>query len=528
MRNHVYNPSITVIMETIGGHQDTMPRAIRSFIAQEYQSAKLLILNYHPTQMQLQNVPIGARIEVRNLEDIHIRHVYQHIANLKHVETDCWTILDDDDWLEPDHLTKLVAAWNANGNRCDKPLQVCGKKYQAHYETEEKVVDCWGWGTSLFERLTPAEIDYVYKLFPADLMRGSDSWIAYNSYFDKREFNPGTPTYHWERRGGNHISAHETIKADSPQGTFWYSMNFWRIKLEARAAELKPIDLTGPASTESDIFPLDNAAAFVMAHEEDDYLERVLRWLSSRVGTVFVVQGEKTFSGSEEKDSSVAGVVSRLQKSGLSNIEHHAVGYKGSDDPAANETSMRNEAMELIQSRGYKWVWVVDSDEFYTDQEAIALWRHFLHSANCDTEVTAAQCSMYTYWRSLHWRVDPPEPLTPNIILRSDQRFSRIRAVAGGGKIVKIPSAVCRMRHYSWAKPSTAVERKLKGWGHAKELVPDWYESVFKKWTPGCGMENLHPTHPYAYKKIVACDLPIPESLHGHKYFGINMIVSDL
>jgi hypothetical protein len=95
----------------------------------------------------------------------------------------------------------------------------------------------------LFERLTPTEVDYVFKLFPADLMRGSDSWIAYNSYFDKREFDPGQPTYHWERRGGNHISAHETVKADTPQGVFWYSMNFWRIKLEARASELRPVIL---------------------------------------------------------------------------------------------------------------------------------------------------------------------------------------------------------------------------------------------------------------------------------------------
>jgi len=245
MRTHVKDPTVTVIMETIG--RDTIARAIRSFIGQDYPWARLLVINRHPQPLQLLNIPDShrLRIEVVNEEDSYTRPVYQHIANLKMVRTDCWTILDDDDWIDPQHITQMVEAWNRVNERNESPLQVCGQNYTAHYADGTKPIKCNGWAVSLFERLTPAEVDYIYKLFPPDMVIASDSWISTNSFFDIRTF-PGTPSYHWDRIGEDHLSRHETCRHDTPTGNMESHLNFWRIKLAARAKPLLPINLNAP------------------------------------------------------------------------------------------------------------------------------------------------------------------------------------------------------------------------------------------------------------------------------------------
>ena len=243
MRTHIINPTVTVIMETIG--RDTIARAIRSFIGQDYPWARLLIINRHPQPLQLLSIPDShrLRIEVVNDEDIYTRPVYQHMVNMKMVRTDCWTILDDDDWIDPQHITQMVAAWNRVNERNELPLQVCGQHYIAHYEDGvTKELTCCGWAVSLFERLTPAEVDWCYKNFPADMVLASDAWIASNSYFDKRKFQ-GTYSYHWNRIGPDHVSKHETCRHDTPTGNMESHLNFWRIKLAARSKPLEPVEL---------------------------------------------------------------------------------------------------------------------------------------------------------------------------------------------------------------------------------------------------------------------------------------------
>ena len=241
-RRHVINPTVTVIMETRGSRPDKIVRAINSFIAQEYRRATLLILNYHPTPLKLSGVPPDASIEVMNCEDHYVRHVYQHMHNLSQVRTDCWTILDDDDWLERDHLSQLVEKWNEATDRTDAPLQVCGQGCVVHYETEVKIQQFKGWAVSLFERMTPEEIDWCFKLFPPDVNVGSDTWIAWNSFFDKRLFD-GRPTYNWDRIGSDHISQHETNRGDTELAKFNQTMRFWKLKMDARAVTPAPIVL---------------------------------------------------------------------------------------------------------------------------------------------------------------------------------------------------------------------------------------------------------------------------------------------
>lgn len=269
-----------------------------------------------------------------------------------------------------------------------------------------------------------------------------------------------------------------------------------------------------------------NVAAYMMANEENAYIERIIRWIAPRVGKVFIVEGEKTYSGSEDRNTQIESLYKKLVASGITNIEHIVAKYIGTSNPAINETHMRNEALDAIQREGFEWIWIVDSDEVYSNADADRLWKYFFDNLRKNA-FQGARCSWYTYWKSIHYRIDPPEPYRPNIILRSDQRFSCIRALADESRIMDIPQDVCMVRHYSWAKPPSEMARKIKAWGHAHQVLKGWYENVFEKWTPDCNMENLHPTEPQAYRRAIKCNLPMPELMQGHPYSELDIIDCD-
>ena len=242
MRKHTENPSITVIMETLGSRPDKIVRAIKSVMAQTYKNRKLLIMNYHPQRMVIcGNVP--KEIELVNGDDVYLRHFHQHINNIKKVDTDCWTIVDDDDYVDPNHLQDMVDAWNNTKDRTDAPLQVCGQNTMCHYDNGvTKKTSFKGWGVSLFERLTEKELEYIFKLFPATNVLGDDSWIAWNTYFDKRLYE-GKYSYHWDRSGVDHLSAHESNRGVTEKDRFEQALNFWNMKIKARARNLDPVIL---------------------------------------------------------------------------------------------------------------------------------------------------------------------------------------------------------------------------------------------------------------------------------------------
>jgi len=241
MRTHIKDPSITVIMSTVGGHQDRITAAIKSFTNQTYKNATLLIVNLHPDRLVIHNKP--QNIIVHELQDTFTRPVYQIAYILKHIVTDCWTILDDDDIVEPDHLEQLVSLWNVQENRTQAPLVVSIPHSTMVYDDHTEPLDFPAWWMSLFERVTTEEVDHIFKSFPTDIICGEDRWLVTNTYFDKRE-SDGKRTYNWFRGSGSHISNHEKIKdRGSEVGNFVTTMNYWANKLNARNMPLREITL---------------------------------------------------------------------------------------------------------------------------------------------------------------------------------------------------------------------------------------------------------------------------------------------
>lgn len=275
-----------------------------------------------------------------------------------------------------------------------------------------------------------------------------------------------------------------------------------------------------------------DVAAYMPVYNEGPYMETLLRWLIPRVGAIFVAESIVPWSPNAKPGGESKAIVDKVLADcpeAKDIIRYIPVGSaldKG--EPLIREANQRNEILAKIRESGFKYVWMVEADEFYRNDEAEALWSYFFDKAETDG-ARVANCQWQTYWRSIHWRVDPPEMFRPNVAFLSDVKFDhgRVLTIEDEGESVEVPERLCVVRHYSWARTPADTKNKLAAWGHSKELNPEWYDKVFMAWTPGAVGANLHPTKPQNYRSVVKCSLPIPEAMKGHPFLGREIITDE-
>lgn len=272
-------------------------------------------------------------------------------------------------------------------------------------------------------------------------------------------------------------------------------------------------------------------AAYMPVYNEGPYMETLLKWLVPRVGAIFVAESIIPWSPGAKPGGESKAVVDKViedMPEAAKVIRYLKVGDDfDKDKPLLREAKQRNYVLERIREEGFKFVWMVEADEFYRDSEAECLWDWFFERVTAGAR--AASCKWQTYWRSVHWRIDPPENFRPNVAFLSDCSFhhGRVLSIPDEKESVEVPDRICVVRHYSWARTPEDVRKKLSAWGHSKETNPEWYEKVFMSWKPGDAVFNVHPTTPENYKTIVRCDLPVPEAMVGHPFVDREIIDDD-
>lgn len=156
-----------------------------------------------------------------------------------------------------------------------------------------------------------------------------------------------------------------------------------------------------------------------------------------------------------------------------------------------SEQDTRNAGLDALDD--CDWVFCLDSDEVLLDADLHQLVKL------CETgEHEAISAHLLTYWKTIEHRVEPPENLTAPIAVRKGVRFSGTRYVDAEPHFADI-----WLRHLSYVRTDAELREKLRLFGHAHEIVPDWYEKVWLGWDADHALTGLHPVRPDAYPQVV-------------------------
>ena len=207
------------------------------------------------------------------------------------------------------------------------------------------------------------------------------------------------------------------------------------------------------------------------------FLPAVVGQLLKIVDRCIILRGRRSFSGAAAKLAAMPVLDPRVEV-----IE----GEWGSE----HET--RNHGIEVLSDCDY--ILTVDSDEIFTDPDLKRL-----RDLCTSSESPAIAARLWTYWKSPDYRIEPPEPLAACVAVRPNVRFTKLRQVDCTPYVAD--DLYCR--HLSYVRTDEELREKLRLFGHHAEILPNWYDEVWKRWNEDPTLENLHPTHPAAYHRAV-------------------------
>ncbi|MGQ9580162.1 MAG: glycosyltransferase [Armatimonadota bacterium] len=234
-----------------------------------------------------------------------------------------------------------------------------------------------------------------------------------------------------------------------------------------------------------------NVAAVYCVHDDDTWLSHSIESVYSICRSIYVLVSNTPWFGEPGDNGSV---VSRVES--LPDPSDKIRVVKGSWQ---SEAEQRNAGLDILYEEKVEYCLVIDADEIYdpVDLERV------IRIAQKHPEISCWHVEMDTYWKSWMYRVYPREQLRPVVLLRvGTARFTRNRGVSECTHGI-IPPEVAVCHHLSYVRSDEQIKRKIATFSHARELVPGWYENVWKEWDTNPLMRNLHPTHPSAYGQAI-------------------------
>lgn len=138
----------------------------------------------------------------------------------------------------------------------------------------------------------------------------------------------------------------------------------------------------------------------------------------------------------------------------------------------------------------------IDSDEIYPEGQLELL---IDHASRPENSTSALHVSWYTFFKSVHFRVDPVEPYRPLVLfpLLPEVKFTEFRRV--NLPYVEVP---VRIFHFSYVRQSDErIRQKLLSFRDDEQIQSGWFENVWMNWR--FDMRDFHPVHPRDYHALV-------------------------
>jgi hypothetical protein len=232
-------------------------------------------------------------------------------------------------------------------------------------------------------------------------------------------------------------------------------------------------------------------AAVCCIYDEPSWLPETIRGSYSACDRIFILLNDRPWRGPSRDQGDTERAIQ-----GLADPEGKVRLVRGSWPTEAVE---RNVGLELLREAGFDYCVVLDADEIYDASELCAMMR----VVETAPTVECWHVSWFTYWKSPLYRIEPPEAFKPAVFVKvGGPSFSHNRDVKAATHAL-ISEKVGMCHHMSYARSDEAMLRKITSFSHADEIVPGWYEKVWLAWDARPELEELHPTHPPAYRHAV-------------------------
>jgi GT2 family glycosyltransferase len=232
-------------------------------------------------------------------------------------------------------------------------------------------------------------------------------------------------------------------------------------------------------------------AAVCCIYDDDSWLAPSIASIYDNCDSIWFLVGERPWNGAATDQS---GLLARI--AALPDPERKIRVVRGE---WPDEASQRNAGLELVRGAGADYCLVIDADEIYDPAQldrALTIVRQ-------NPQVDCWRVSCLTYWKSYRYRVDPPEAIAAAVFVRvGTGRFTENRTFEAPSQVA-IASDTLVFHHMSYARSDEQIVRKITTFGHAREVVPGWYEQVWKRWDTDRTLQNLNPCWPAAYQRIV-------------------------
>ncbi|HXX70442.1 MAG TPA: tetratricopeptide repeat protein [Polyangiaceae bacterium] len=239
-------------------------------------------------------------------------------------------------------------------------------------------------------------------------------------------------------------------------------------------------------------------AAVVCVYDDHRWLSESIESVYSECDRIFIFLNDRPWYGPLRDQTDTLGAVEAL-----ADRDSKITVVRGS---WATEAAERNAGLDLLREAGFNYCFVLDSDEIYDPAHLQAMKRVVAASP----EIQCWHLSLFTYWKSPAYRIDPKEPLKPAVFVKvGHARFTLNRQVDASSRAL-IDERVGICHHLSYARSNEELLKKITSFSHASEVIPGWYENVWLEWDKDRALTELHPTHPAAYQHAIA---QAPENL---------------
>lgn len=230
-------------------------------------------------------------------------------------------------------------------------------------------------------------------------------------------------------------------------------------------------------------------AAHILNFNQDRWILQNIKMIGPYVDRIYVSYGNKPWAYNKKAR---AEWVNPADPELLKQSEHYdKIKVLRGNWPIQHQ--QRNVCVDLANKEGFDYLFAIDADEFYHDEDLKEAIGYVGHHPDCDCYRT----HWIMFWKDFdhvisHKKkrivVNGPQFL---INLKRGNRF-RYKRMVTGENCVRLKT-VCY--HMTYVLTDEECWMKINTWGAFKRIKPkEWYNNVWLQWTPE--MRNLHLYRP--------------------------------